>query len=132
MAPPQGVREAPDQLAPRLARRNADNQNAKRAWDDARRGGNTMTVPMDRTTRRRLEAYRRQAGNVENTLIDEFAASEMNRSEFIRRGTMFGLSLPLLGGIVGALGEAPLAFAQPAMARAGGRLRVAVIPPPVG
>jgi peptide/nickel transport system substrate-binding protein len=87
---------------------------------------------MDRETRRRLEAYRKQAAEVENTLIDEFAAGEMDRSEFIRRGTMFGLSLPLVGGIVGALGEAPLAFAKPRAARAGGRLRVAIIPPPSG
>src|SRR3954462_4348294 len=87
---------------------------------------------MDWESRRRLEAYRRRAGAVENTLIDEFAAGEMNRSEFIRRATMFGLSLPLVGAIVGALGEAPLAFARPATTRAGGRLRVAVIPPPVG
>jgi len=87
---------------------------------------------MDRETRRRLEAYRKQAGQVENTLIDEFRAGEMDRGEFIRRGTMFGLSLPLLGGIAGALGEAPLAYAKPRAARAGGRLRLAIIPPPSG
>jgi len=87
---------------------------------------------MDRETRRWFETYRKQAGEVENTLIDEFAAGEMDRSEFIRRGTMFGLSLPLAGGILGALGEAPAAFAKPQAARAGGRLRVAIIPPPSG
>jgi peptide/nickel transport system substrate-binding protein len=87
---------------------------------------------MDREARRRLEAYRRQAGQVENTLIDEFAAGEMDRGEFIRRGTMFGLSLPLLGGIIGALGEAPVALAKPRAVRAGGRLRLAIIPPPSG
>jgi hypothetical protein len=40
---------------------------------------------MDRETRRPLEACRKQAGEVENTLIDEFAAGEM-----------FGLSVPLI------------------------------------
>jgi peptide/nickel transport system substrate-binding protein len=87
---------------------------------------------MDRETRRRLEAYRQQAGDVENTLLDEFAAGEMDRQEFVRRGTMFGLSLPLIGGILGALGEAPLAAAAPQVQRAGGRLKVAIIPPPSG
>ena len=86
---------------------------------------------MDRENRRRLEAYRRnEAGETENTLIDEFAVGEMDREEFIRRGTMFGLSLPLIGGILAALGEAPLAFAKPAAGKAGGRLRLGVIPPP--
>ena len=86
---------------------------------------------MDRETRRRLEAYRKdEAGPVENTLIDEFAAGEMDREELIRRGAMFGVSLPLIGGLLAALGEAPLAFAKPAAAQAGGRLRVGCIPPP--
>jgi len=87
---------------------------------------------MERETRRTLEGYRARAGDVENTLIDEFAAGEMDRGEFIRRGTTFGLSLPLVGMIVGALGEAPLAVAGRRTVRAGGRLRVAVAPPPVG
>jgi peptide/nickel transport system substrate-binding protein len=45
---------------------------------------------------------------------------------------MFGLSLPLIGGILGALGEAPVAAAAPQAQRAGGRLKVAIIPPPSG
>ena len=49
---------------------------------------------MDRETRRRLEHYRRDtAGDVENTLIDEFLDGEMDRSDFLRRGSVFGLSL---------------------------------------
>src|SRR3954452_23604508 len=87
---------------------------------------------MERETRRTLEGYRARAGDVENTLIDEFAEGDMDRGDFIRRGTMFGLSLPLVGMIVGALGEAPLAVAGRRTVRAGGRLRVAVAPPPVG
>lgn len=86
---------------------------------------------MDRESRRRLEEYRRQeAGEIENTLLDEFAAGEMDREEFIRRGTMFGLSLPLIGGILAALGEAPLAFAKPEAVKGGGRIRVGVFPAP--
>jgi peptide/nickel transport system substrate-binding protein len=86
---------------------------------------------MDRETRRRLEAYRHDgAGEIENTLIDEALAGEMSRSELIRRGTLFGLSLPVIGGILAAMGEAPLAMAAPTAVKAGGRLRVGIIPPP--
>src|SRR3954471_5523269 len=87
---------------------------------------------MERETRRRFEAYRAQTGDVENTVIDEFVSGEMDRREFIRRGTTFGLSLPLVAAVLAALGEAPTALAGHRAARAGGRLRVAVTPPPVG
>jgi len=53
---------------------------------------------MDRETRRRLEAYRKHtAGPVENTFIDEAVAGEMDRGELLRRGTMVGLSVPVIG-----------------------------------
>ena len=48
---------------------------------------------MDRETRRVIEEYRRnEAGPLENNLIDELHAGELDRTEFLRRGTMFGLS----------------------------------------
>ena len=86
---------------------------------------------MDRETRRRLEEYRRsEAGAVENTLLDELAAGELDRKEFLRRATLFGLSASTIAAGLTAFGDAPLAFARSAPARAGGRLRVAIIPPP--
>jgi peptide/nickel transport system substrate-binding protein len=86
---------------------------------------------MDRETRRRLEAYRKHsAGPVENTFIDEAVSGEMDRGELLRRGSMLGLSVPVIGGILAALGEAPLAAATPTAAKVGGRIRVGCIPPP--
>jgi len=86
---------------------------------------------MDRETRRRLEHYRREtAGDAENTLIDEFLDGEMDRSDFLRRGSVFGLSLTTLGAALAAAGEAPAAFARSTAAKVGGRLRVGCIPPP--
>jgi peptide/nickel transport system substrate-binding protein len=86
---------------------------------------------MDRETRRRIEEYRRnEAGPVENTLLDDFLTGEVDRKEFFRRASILGLSASAIGAALGALGEAPLAFARSAPARAGGRLRVAIIPPP--
>src|SRR5262249_56385878 len=86
---------------------------------------------MDRESRRRFEEFRRStAGEAENTLIDELIDGEMDRSEFIRRGSVFGLSLTGLAAALAAAGEAPLAFAKPVAANAGGRLRGGCIPPP--
>ena len=85
---------------------------------------------MDRESERRFEEYRREAGPVENNLIDELLDGEVDRSEFIRRGTMVGLSASVIGTALAALGEAPLAFAKSSKGRAGGRIRVGCIPPP--
>src|SRR5437879_3772051 len=85
---------------------------------------------MDRESRRRLDEYRREAGPIESNLIDELVEGELSRAEFIRRATVFGLSASVIGTALGALGEAPLAFAQSEVGRAGGRIRLAVIPPP--
>jgi len=88
---------------------------------------------MDRETRRRLEEYRRnEAGPIENTLIDEFIAGEFDRKELIRRAGIFGVSASVVGTLLGALGEAPLAFAGTKAVKAGGRLQVGIIPPPTG
>jgi peptide/nickel transport system substrate-binding protein len=85
---------------------------------------------MDRESRRHLEEFRREAGPVENTLIDEFVDGELSRADFIRRATVFGLSASVIGTALGALGEAPLAFAGSEAGQVGGRIRVAIIPPP--
>ncbi len=86
---------------------------------------------MDRETRRAFEEYRRQSATAsENTLIDEFLDGEMDRSEFIRRGSIFGLGLTGLAAALAAAGEAPLAFASSGAVKVGGRIRVGCIPPP--
>jgi peptide/nickel transport system substrate-binding protein len=86
---------------------------------------------MDRETRRKLDEYRHsQAGPVENNLIDELMDGELDRREFLRRASIFGLSASVVGGALAALGEAPLAFAGTETHKAGGRLRLAIIPPP--
>jgi peptide/nickel transport system substrate-binding protein len=85
---------------------------------------------MDREARRRLEEYRKEAGPIENTLIDEALSGEMDRRELIRRAGVYGVSASIVGTLLGALGEAPLAFAAPAAAKVGGRIRVGIIPPP--
>ena len=86
---------------------------------------------MGRDDKRRLDAYRQaEAGPIENTLIDEWLDGELDRATFIRRGSMLGLGATFIGTALGALGEAPLAFGANKAVKAGGRIRVGIIPPP--
>jgi peptide/nickel transport system substrate-binding protein len=73
---------------------------------------------------RRLDALRRGRSEHENHLIDGFAAGRVSRREFMRHGSILGMSLPFLGSIGAAIGLA----GTPSLARAGtpgGTLRVA-------
>src|SRR3954451_25131711 len=86
---------------------------------------------MDRTERRKLRELRHGASEIENNLIDELASGGHDRSEFIRRGIMFGMSIPALGLIADAFG-ADAAFAAPAAPAAGkrgGRRKIAMLKP---
>ena len=87
---------------------------------------------MDREKMMRLEEYRRtEAGPLEGTLIDEFVDGEMDRTTFIRRASVLGLSMSMIGGALEAFGHTGIAKAATAAASAGGRLRLGVVPPPV-
>ncbi len=88
---------------------------------------------MDREAWRQFESFRRDAGPVENQLVDDLVDGEFyDRQEFLRRGTMFGLSLSALSAALVAAGEAPVAFASEAVVAAGGRLKVGIFPVPAG
>ena len=50
---------------------------------------------MDRETRRRFEAWRAEAPDPHNTVVDDLFAGECDRAGFIQRATMFGLSVPV-------------------------------------
>jgi peptide/nickel transport system substrate-binding protein len=65
---------------------------------------------MDRETRRFLEEFRRnEATPIENNLIDELVDGELDRTEFLRRGAMFGLSAGVMASALGLVGEAAAA-----------------------
>jgi peptide/nickel transport system substrate-binding protein len=84
---------------------------------------------MDRETRRQIEEYRRnEAGPIENNLIDELVAGELDRQEFLRRAAVFGLGAGTIGALLRYVGEADLAFGAPAAVaqKRGGTLRVGV------
>ena len=87
---------------------------------------------MDRETRRRLEAWRAEAPDPHNAVVDDLLSGECDRAGFIKRATMFGLSVPAMSAALVAAGEAPVAFAKEARGKAGGRLRVGLTPIPKG
>ena len=54
---------------------------------------------------RRLDDLRTGRGPIQEHVIDEFVAGRLRRRDFLRRGTMIGLSGPLLGAILEACGS---------------------------
>jgi peptide/nickel transport system substrate-binding protein len=50
----------------------------------------------------RLSRLRKGQGEIANHVIDEYATGRISRRDFIRRGSVIGLSMPLLGAIVSA------------------------------
>ena len=49
-----------------------------------------------------LDPLRHGQGDIANHIIDEFAAGRLSRRDFIRRGTVVGISVPLLSTIIAA------------------------------
>ncbi len=105
---------------------------------------------------RRLDEIRRERSELENHVIDSYAAGKISRREFVRRGTVIGMSIPLLGFLASACGggddggeAAPPAEPAPAEsapppaetgtpaepaappAQAGGALRTGIIAPAI-
>jgi peptide/nickel transport system substrate-binding protein len=104
-------------------------------------------------TQRRVDEIRKQSNELENHLIDGLKAGKISRREFVRRGTVVGMSIPLLSFLAAACGgggeeaepAAPAPPAPPAeteagletvtpetttgAAQAGGALRTGIIAP---
>lgn len=82
---------------------------------------------MDRETRRLVEEFRRdEAGPLQNNVIDEFLQGELDRQEFLKRATMFGLSLGTIGLVLKAAGETDLAYGATTAAKKGGTIKVGI------
>jgi peptide/nickel transport system substrate-binding protein len=52
----------------------------------------------------RLDELRAGQGDIANHVIDEFAAGRLSRRDFLRRGSVVGISIPVLGAVVAACG----------------------------
>lgn len=77
-----------------------------------------------------IDAARLASGEIENHVIDEFIAGRISRREFIRRGTIVGLSIPLVASIadVGAAAASTRRAPAPRASR-GGTIRAGIVTP---
>ena len=66
---------------------------------------------------------------MENHLIDGLIDGRVSRREFVRHGSLLGLSLPLIGGIATAAGFSTMTTKARAQAKAGGTIRIACTVP---
>jgi peptide/nickel transport system substrate-binding protein len=83
---------------------------------------------MDREVRRQFEEIRRR-GPIEQTLLDEFFDLKYDRRTFIRRATVFGLSMSAVGTVLAMAGCAT-SPSPGGGGKVGGRLKMGIIPPP--
>jgi len=87
---------------------------------------------MDRDALRSLDEYRFEAGPPENALFDEFLDGEVDRAGFLRRATVIGVSATAIGAALRTMGMGAPAYGATVAGKAGGRLRLAIIPGPSG
>jgi peptide/nickel transport system substrate-binding protein len=88
-------------------------------------------------TQRRVDAIRKDRSELENHIIDEYSAGKITRREFVRRGTVVGMSIPLVSFLAAACGgggggETTGGGTTPTATGAvqtGGNIRVAIIQP---
>ena len=55
-------------------------------------------------TQRQVDAIRSRSSELENHLIDEYRSGYINRREFVRRGGVIGMSIPVVGFLAAACG----------------------------
>jgi peptide/nickel transport system substrate-binding protein len=83
---------------------------------------------MHRETRRLVEEFRRtEASEIDNNLIDELVAGELDRQEFLRRAAVFGLGAGTIGLLLRYVGDEPAFGATLEPAKVGGTLRVGTV-----
>lgn len=81
------------------------------------------------TQHRLLDLLRRRRNPIENHLIDGLVAGRVSRREFIRHGSVLGLSLPLLGQLGVAAGFGAMPTPARAQGAPGATIRVACSAP---
>lgn len=54
---------------------------------------------------KRIDWARRQGGPIEADLVEAYAKGKINRRNFVKRGTIVGLSMPFMGAVIAACGS---------------------------
>jgi peptide/nickel transport system substrate-binding protein len=80
----------------------------------------------------RLSRLRRGQGEIANHVIDEYAAGRLSRRDFLRRGAVVGISLPVLGAVISACGSStstPSSSSTSGAGQAGATIKAGIIVP---
>jgi peptide/nickel transport system substrate-binding protein len=86
-------------------------------------------------TQRRVDEIRKERSELENHIIDQYIDGRITRRDFVRRGTVVGMSIPLVSFIAAACGGGESASTgtgggtATGEVKAGGNVRVALIQP---
>jgi len=80
---------------------------------------------------RRLGRLREGQGDIGNHVIDEYVAGRLSRRDFIRRGAVVGISLPVLGAVISACGSSSSTTSAPSSSagKSGATIKVGIIVP---
>ncbi len=76
----------------------------------------------------RLDELRAGQGDIANHVIDEFAAGRLSRRDFLRRGSVVGISIPVLGAVLTACGSSPSPSGGPTGAT-GATIKAGIVTP---
>jgi len=83
--------------------------------------------------RKRLSRLRESQGDIGNHVIDEFVAGRISRRDFLRRGAVVGISVPVLGGVLAACGSSGSPSSSSSsgtpVGKAGATIKAAIIVP---
>jgi peptide/nickel transport system substrate-binding protein len=81
----------------------------------------------------RLGRLREGQGEIANHVIDEYAAGRLSRRDFLRRGAVVGISLPVLGAVISACGSSssstPGTSGSGGAGKAGATIKAGIIVP---
>jgi len=85
----------------------------------------------DPIDQRGLGRLQRGQGEIANHIIDEFSAGRLSRRDFIRRGSVMGLSATALGAVLTACGNSSpsASSSSTAAAKPGGTIRAGIVTP---
>ena len=81
----------------------------------------------------RLGRLREGQGEIANHVIDEYAAGRLSRRDFLRRGAVVGISLPVLGAVISACGSSgsstPSTSSSSGAGAAGATIKAGIVVP---
>ena len=77
----------------------------------------------------RLDELRAAQGDIANHVIDEFVAGRLSRRDFLRRGSVVGISIPVLGAVLTACSSSSSPPSSSSSGAAGATIKAGIVTP---